>query len=107
MVRTGIIRDLYRGLHDFKNSYQLKTCLVKSEKGDLRADPHSILYSWKKNHFCQLLNVCGVNDVRQTEVHIAESQVPESSVLNVEMAVENRKGNISSAVDNTTNCSNF
>ena len=31
---------------------------------------HSILARWR-NHFPQLLNVHGVNDVRQTEIHTA------------------------------------
>ena len=33
-------------------------------------DCHSIL-AWQRNHFSQLLNVHGVNDVRQTEIHTA------------------------------------
>jgi hypothetical protein len=31
-------------------------------------DSHSILARWR-NHFSQLLNVNGVNDVKQTEIH--------------------------------------
>jgi hypothetical protein len=34
------------------------------------------------------LNVLGVNDVRQTEIHIAEPLVPEPSDFKVEMAIE-------------------
>jgi len=32
------IRDLYRGINDFKKGYQPKTYIVKDEKGDLVAD---------------------------------------------------------------------
>jgi hypothetical protein len=39
------------------------------------------------NHFFQLLNVHGVNDVRQTELHTAEPLAPEPSDFDVEMAV--------------------
>jgi hypothetical protein len=39
--------------------------MVKEENSDLLADSHSILNMWK-NYVCQLLNVHGVNDVRQT-----------------------------------------
>jgi len=39
------------------------------------------------NHFFQLLNVHGVNDVRKTGLHTAEPLVPEPSVFGVEMAV--------------------
>jgi hypothetical protein len=33
------IRDLYRGVTEFKKGYQPKTNLVKDERGDLLADP--------------------------------------------------------------------
>jgi hypothetical protein len=48
---------------------------VKDENGDLLADSHNILNTWK-NYFSQLLNVHDVSDVRQTEVHTAEPSVP-------------------------------
>jgi hypothetical protein len=47
--------------------------MAKEENGDLLADSHSILNRWTN---CQLLNVHGVNDVRQTEIHTAEPLVP-------------------------------
>ena len=37
------IRDLYRGVNDFKKGYQPRTNVVKDEKGDLITDSHSIL----------------------------------------------------------------
>jgi hypothetical protein len=72
------IRDLYRGINEFKKGYQPRTDMVKEENGDLLADSHSILNRWK-NYFCQLLNVHGFNDVRQTKIHTAEPLVPEPS----------------------------
>jgi hypothetical protein len=45
------IRDLYRGITEFKKGYQPKTNLVKDERGDLLADPQKILTRWK-NYFC-------------------------------------------------------
>jgi hypothetical protein len=69
------IRDLYGGISEFKRRYQPRTNVVKDEKGDLVADSHSILARWR-NHFSQLLTIHGVNDVRQTEVHMAKSLVP-------------------------------
>ena len=51
-------------------------------------DSHSI-FARCRNHFSQLLNVHGVNDIRQTEIHTAEPLVPEPSALDFEMAVEN------------------
>ena len=44
-----------------------------------------------RNHFFQLLNVHGVNDVRQAEIHTAEPLVPEPSAFGVEMAIEKLK----------------
>jgi hypothetical protein len=36
--RINNIRDLYRGINDFKKGYQPRTVIVKDEKGDLVAD---------------------------------------------------------------------
>jgi hypothetical protein len=53
------IRDLYRGINEFKKGYQPRTNMIKYENGDLLADSQSILNRWK-NYFCQLLNLHGV-----------------------------------------------
>jgi len=53
------IRDLYRGINDFKKGYQPRTFIVKDEKGDLVADSHTIMTRWK-NCFSQLLNYMGL-----------------------------------------------
>jgi hypothetical protein len=37
------IRDLYKGINEFKSSYQLRNNLEKDETGDLFADSHNIL----------------------------------------------------------------
>jgi hypothetical protein len=42
--------------------------IVMDEKGDLFADPHSILPRWR-DHISQLLNVHGVNNVRKKHKH--------------------------------------
>jgi len=89
---------VYRGISDFKKVYQPRTNIVKDEKGDLVADSHSILARWR-NHFSQLLNVHGVNDVRQTEIHTAEPLVPEPSVFEVELAIEKLKSHPSPGID--------
>ena len=72
------IRELYRGISDFKNGYRPRTDIVKDEKGDLVADSDSIFARWR-NYFSQLLNVHGDNGVRQTEIHTAEPLVLELS----------------------------
>jgi hypothetical protein len=50
------IRDLYKGINEFKKGYKPRTNLVKDEKGDLLVGPHKIVNRWM-NYFCQLLNV--------------------------------------------------
>ena len=52
-----------------------------------------------RNHFSQLLNVHGVNDVRQTEVHTAEPLVLEPSTFEFEMAIEKLKRRKSPGID--------
>jgi hypothetical protein len=64
--------------------------MVKEENGDLLADSHSILNRWK-NYFCQLVNIHGVNDVRQTEIRTAEPLVPEPSTSEVDIAIKKLK----------------
>ena len=62
------VRDLYRGINDFKKGYQPRCNIVKDEKGDLVADSHSIVARWR-NYFSQVFNVHGVKDVGQAEIH--------------------------------------
>jgi len=81
-----IIRDYYRNISDFKKGYQPRTNIVKDEKGDLGTDCHSILTRWR-NHLSELLNVLGVNDVRQREIHTAEKLVPKPNAFEVEVAI--------------------
>jgi hypothetical protein len=50
------IRDVYRGINEFKKGYQLRSNLAREENGDLLADSHNILNMWK-NYLSQLLNV--------------------------------------------------
>jgi hypothetical protein len=84
------LRDLCRGISEFKKGCQPRSKIVKEEKGDLVADSHSILNSWR-NHFSQLLNVHGFNDVRQAEMHLAEPVVPEPSTFEFDIAIEKTK----------------
>jgi hypothetical protein len=58
------IRDLYRGINDFKRGYQPRSNLMKDDNGDLLADSHNILNRWK-NYFPHLLNVHSVSNIRQ------------------------------------------
>jgi hypothetical protein len=55
------LRELYRGINEYKRGYQPGSNLMKDENGDLLAHSHSILNRWK-NYFFQLLNVHRVSD---------------------------------------------
>jgi hypothetical protein len=63
---------------------------MKDDRGDLFAESHSILARWR-NYFSQILNLHGVNYVRQTEIHTAEPLAPEPRVSEVELDIENLK----------------
>ena len=84
------IKDLYRGINDFKKGYQPRTNVVKDEKGDLVADSCSSLSRWR-NYFSQLLNVHGVNDIKHTVIHTAEPLVPKPSASEVQLVIEKLK----------------
>jgi hypothetical protein len=92
------IRDLFRGINDVRKGYQHRTRRVKDEKGDLVLDSHSIMMRWR-NYFSQILNVNGISNVRQAEIHTAEPLVPEPSVLEVELAIEKLKSYKSPGID--------
>jgi hypothetical protein len=82
-------RDLYRGTNEFNKGYQPRSNLVKNENGDLLADIHSILNTWK--NISHLLNANRVSNVGQIEIHTAEPLVPDPSPLEVEIAIAKLK----------------
>jgi len=87
------IRDLYRGISDFKKGYQPRSNIVKDEKGDLVADSHSIVARWR-NCFSQLFNLHGFKDAGQAEIHTTEPLVPAPSASEVELAIDKLKSHI-------------
>jgi len=92
------IRDLYRGISDFKKGYQPRCNIEKDEKGDLVADSHIIVARWR-NYFSQLFNVYGVKEVRQAEIRTAEPLVRESSAAEIELAIDKLKSHKSPGID--------
>jgi hypothetical protein len=84
------IRDLYRGINEFKRGYQSRSNLVEDENGDKLVDSHNVLNTWK-NYFSLLLNVHSVSDVRHIEVHTGEPLGPGPSPLEIEIATTNLK----------------
>jgi hypothetical protein len=55
--------DSYRDISDFRSGYEPRTNVVNDERSDLFADPQSIS-NVQRNHFSQLLNVFGFNEVK-------------------------------------------
>jgi hypothetical protein len=72
--------------------------VIFKKGGDMVTDTHRIFAMYRK-HFSQLLNLRGVNDVKQAEIHIAEPLVPEPSAFEVEMATEKLITHKSSGID--------
>ena len=62
------------------------------------ADSHIIMARWR-NYFSQILNVNGVSEVRQAEIHSAELLVPEPSAWEAELAIEKLKNHKSPGID--------
>ena len=52
-----------------------------------------------RNHISQILNVHGVTDVRQTEIHAAEPLESEPSTFEIELAIEKLKCHKSPGID--------
>jgi len=89
---------LYRVINDFKKGYQPRTIIVKDEKGELFANPHSIMARWR-NYFSQLLNVHEDDDVRQAEIHTVEPLEPEPNAFEFELAIGKLKNHKSPGID--------
>jgi hypothetical protein len=92
------IRDLYRGINEFKEGYQPRINIIKDENGNLLADPRNVLNRWK-NFFNQVLNVHAVYDIRQMDIHTAEPLIPEPVFVEVEIAIGKLKSYKSPGTD--------
>jgi hypothetical protein len=93
---TARILQLYTHCYKFKKGYQPITNSEEDVKGVQFAGTH---FEWVGDHFSQLLNVHGINDIRQTEVHTAEPLVPEPRASEDKMAIEKLKRHKSQGTD--------
>jgi hypothetical protein len=90
METTSTIKKYQKRLQDisdFKKGYRPRTNIVYIEKGDVGTDSYSIL-TGQMNYFSKLLNVHGITDIRQTEIHTAEPLMPEPCAFYMGMAIE-------------------
>jgi hypothetical protein len=97
-IKNKNIKDLHRGINEFKKGFQIKINILKDKNGNLLADPQSVLNRWK-NFFNQVLNVHGVHDVRQMDIHTAEPLMPEHSLVEVEIDIGKLKSYKSPGTD--------
>jgi hypothetical protein len=89
-IKTKICEIFYRGINEFKKGYQPRINIIKDENGNLIADPQNVLNRWK-NSSNQVLNVYGVHEVRQMDIHMAEPLVAEPSLVKAEIALRSLK----------------
>jgi hypothetical protein len=95
------IRDLYRGRNQFYRGSQLTCNSVKDENIDQLVDFHNISNRCKNYFSSQLLTVHNVSDVRQREIHMAETSVPGPSPFEVNIATAKLKKYRSPGTDQT------
>ena len=74
------IRDLYKGIKDFKKGYQARVNVIKNENQEVLGDSNSILNGWR-DYFSQLLNVHIDNDMGEIEIQTAEPLIPDPTLL--------------------------
>jgi hypothetical protein len=84
-------------MNDLKKGYHPRMNIVRMRRV-IWFNSQSILARWR-NPFSQLLNVYGVHDIRQTEVHTVEPLVPELGASEFELAIEKLKRHKSPGID--------
>jgi hypothetical protein len=62
------MRDMYRGINEFKRFYQPRNNLVKDRSGDLLRVSDKIL-SRRKSYLSHSLKVQNITDTREIEIH--------------------------------------
>jgi hypothetical protein len=92
------IRDLYRGISEFKKGYKHRINFITYENFNLLAYPQNFLNRWK-NFFNHVLNVHGIDNIRQNDVQTAEPLLPEPSLVEVEIAIGKLKSYTSPGTD--------
>ena len=81
------IREMYKGINEFKKGYQPRPFVIKKHDGAIVADITSILSRWEQ-FFNNLLNVAQSTRHEGSEVYTAVPDIPEPSLIEVELAIE-------------------
>jgi len=75
---NSVRHEASRHFRNKKKEYLKSKIDELKTNGKIKIISRGILARWR-DHFSQLLNVHGFNDIRQTEIHTAELLVPWSS----------------------------
>jgi hypothetical protein len=76
---------MHCGINEFKRSYKPYNNFVKDQNGNPFAGSHNIL-NRQNYYFSQLLDFY-FSDVKQIEIHIAESSIPGPCCTDVEVEI--------------------
>ena len=89
---------MYKGINEFKKGYQPRAYVIKKHDGTIVADTTSILSRWEQ-FFSNLLNVNQSISHEGSEVYTAEPDIPEPSLIEVELPIEKLKKHKATRVD--------
>ena len=78
---------MYKGINEFKKGYQPRAYVIKKHDGTIVADTTSILSRWEQ-FFSNLLFVNQSTSHEGSEVYTEEPDIPEPSLIEVELAIE-------------------
>ena len=92
------IPEMYKDINEFKNCSQPRTYLIMKHGGTIVADTTSTLSRWEQL-FGNLLNVNQRTSHERSEVNTKESDIPEPSLKEVELAIEKFKRHKATRVD--------
>ena len=93
------IREMYKGINEFMKGYQPHTYVIKTDDGTIVADTASISSRWEQ-FFGNLLNVNQSSSPEGSEIYTVEPDIPEPSLVEVELVTENLKKHTAPGVDN-------
>ena len=84
---------MYKGINEFKKGYQPRAYVINKHDGTIVADTTSILSRWEQ-FFSNLLNVNQSISHEGSEEHTAEPDIPEPSLIEVELTLEKLKNQL-------------
>ena len=81
---------MYKGINELKKGYLPWAYVIKKDDGTIVADTNSILSRWEQ-FYSNLLNINRSTNLEGSEIYTVEPDIPEASLVQVELAVEDLK----------------